>query len=304
MSTSRRQFLATSALAAAGAGMVRAQGSPAPSGPTIPEGRIKLSLKIGMCGFGGVDPFKKFAPIKKLGFDGIELNSPGGLNKEQCKKAGEQLQFPIHGVVNSLHWRICFSDPSAQKRAEAVEGLKQCIRDTKLVGGSAVLIVPGVVKAGATHQQVWDRSIACIKEVLPMASAEGVHILIENVWNGFLYDPKGDDNQSADLLKKYIDEINSPWVGSYFDIGNHQRFGKPAEWIRTLGKRIVKLDVKDWGKENGFCKIGEGDVDWADVRKALLEINYSGWATAEVKGGNEERCAEVLANMKKHILGA
>jgi len=117
------------------------------------------------------------------------------------------------------------------------------------------------------------------------------------------YDPKGGNAQSANLLAKYLDEINSPWVGSYFDIGNHQKFGKPADWIRTLGKRIVKLDVKDWGGKNGFCKIGEGDVDWPDVRKALAEINYTGWATAEVSGGKADRCAEILANMRKHLLG-
>ena len=120
------------------------------------------------------------------------------------------------------------------------------------------------------HQQVWDRSIKQIQKVLPLSAKLGIHVLIENVWNGFLYDPKGDNNQSADLLAKYLDEIDSPWVGSYFDIGNHQRFGKPAEWIRTLGKRIVKLDVKGWGKSNGFCKIGDGDVDWPDVRLAIV----------------------------------
>ena len=136
-----------------------------------------------------------------------------------------------------------------------------------------------------------------------MSSRLGIHILIENVWNNFLYDPKGDNNQSADLLAKYLDEMNSPWVGSYFDIGNHQRFGKPAEWIRTLGKRIVKLDVKDWGKSNGFCKIGDGDVDWPDVRKALGEIGFTGWSTAEVGGGNRDRIKEIHDRMDKHLLG-
>ena len=116
------------------------------------------------------------------------------------------------------------------------------------------------------------------------------------------YDSKGPNTQSADQLAKYLDEINSPWVGSYFDIGNHQRFGKPAEWIRTLGKRIVKLDVKDWGKKGGFGKIGSGDVDWPAVRTALKDIGFTGWATAEVGGGNKDRMAEVLKNMQTHLL--
>lgn len=301
MEENRRQFLKTAGLALAGVSFASAEQSKA-SDIIIPDGRIKLSLKIGMVDFGAT-PLEKFSAIQKMGYDGIELSSPGGLDKKLCKLAADQLDFPIHGVVNSLHWHKPFSDPSAEVRAKAVEGLKQCIRETQLVGGSAVLIVPGVVKGGVTAQQVWDRSIACIQEVLPLAAAAGVYILIENVWNNFLYDPKGNAQQTADLLKNYIDECNAPWVGSYFDIGNHQRFGEPAKWIKTLGKRIVKLDVKDWGKKASFSKIGAGDVDWTAVRRSLLDINFSGWATAEVRGGDEKRCAEVLANMHKHLLG-
>ncbi|MGB1682398.1 MAG: sugar phosphate isomerase/epimerase family protein, partial [Acidimicrobiales bacterium] len=78
------------------------------------------------------------------------------------------------------------------------------------------------------------------------------------------YQHGGPSNQTAEKLRDYLDAIDSPWVGSYFDIGNHQKYGKPAEWIRTLGKRIVKLDVKDWGKKAGFCKIGDGDVEWGE----------------------------------------
>ena len=255
-----------------------------------------------MVGFGNT-PEEKLAGIQKLGYDGIELNSPGGLDKAACLAASKKLNFPIHGVVDSTHWRIQLSHSSEETRERAFQDLITAINDSAMCGGNAVLIVPAVVNKNTTHQEAWDRSIEVIKRAIPTAAQKGQHILIENVWNNFLYDPKGDNNQSAELLKKYIDEINSPWVGSYFDIGNHQRYGKPAEWIRTLGKRIVKLDVKDWGKKNSFCKIGEGDVDWVDVRKALKEINYSGWATAEVKGGNEERCAEVLKNMRTHVLG-
>ena len=263
---------------------------------------IKLSLKIGMVGFGR-NPDEKFKGIQDLGYDGMELNSPGGINKPASLTASQKYNFPIHGVVNSTHWRTPLSHESEEMRERAYQDLITAIDDSALCGGHAVLIVPAVVKNGTTHQQAWDRSIEVISKAIPHAAQKGQHILIENVWNNFLYDSNGDNKQSAELLKKYIDEINSPWVGCYFDIGNHQRFGKPAEWIRTLGKRIVKLDVKDWARHGGFCKIGEGDVDWPEVRKALKQINYAGWATAEVAGGNQERCAEILKNMRTHLLG-
>lgn len=267
------------------------------------EKRIYKSIKMGMFNE-KISVLEKFRLMKEMGFDGAELNSPGGVDKEEALKASRELGFPIHGVVDSIHWGTRLSDPDPAVREKGLQGLLTAINDTHLVGGNAVLLVPGAARDAEkeSHGHVWTRSIDQIRKALPTASKLGVRILIENVWNNFLYDPKGDNDQSAALLAAYLDEINSPWVGSYFDIGNHQRFGKPAKWIRRLGSRIVKLDVKDWGISNGFCKIGDGDVDWPDVRKALAEIGYTGWATAEVSGGDRNRIKDVSERMDKYLL--
>lgn len=294
-STNRRQFLQTSAFAALSAGsFLKAEDS-----PTSP---IKLALKYNMVSF-DVDLAKSFSILKEIGYDGVELDAPGGQNKVEALAASKSTGLPIHGVVDSIHWRTRLSDPDEAVREKALEGLLTAIRESHSVGGTSVLLVPAVVDDKTTHDEAWERSIAQIRKALPLAKELNIHILIENVWNQFLYDPKGNNAQDAKLLCDYIDEINSPLVGSYFDIGNHQKFGKPAEWITQLGKRIVKLDVKDWGVKGGFGKIGEGDVAWVDVRAALKQIKYKGWATAEVAGGNREACAEILAQMKKHLLG-
>jgi len=294
----RRQFLTTTALAAGASALP----SPAQEATTAPS-RILLSLKCGMCRDGKTLE-EKFQLLKELGYDGVELDSPGGQNKEEALAASKKVGLPIHGVVDSIHWKTRLSDPSAEIREKALQGLLTALEESHAVGGSATLLVPGVVDQNTTHDEARARSIEQIRKALPTAARLRIHILIENVWNGMFYDPDGDNKQSAEQLVKYIDEINSPWVGSYFDIGNHQRFAKPAEWIRQLDRRIVKVDVKGWGIEAGFCKIGAGDIDWPDVRKALAEIGFVGWATAEVGGGNRERCAEILANMRTHLLGA
>ena len=270
--------------------------------PTHPLSDIKLALKIGMVGFGeGLE--EKFLRIKEMGYDGIELDSPADTDLVAARKAAETTGLKIHGVVNTLHWKKPFSSASAEVRAEAAEGLHTAIRDIHALGGSSVLVVPGVVDDSTTHEEAWTRSLETISETLPLAAELGIHILFENVWNRMFYKEDAGDDQTADQLARYIDEYRSPWVGSYFDIGNHRRFGRPEEWIRTLGKRIVKLDAKDWGAEDGFTKLGSGDVDWPKVREALDEIGYTGWATAEVKGGDEKRCMEILSNMRTHLLG-
>ena len=291
----RRQFLTTLAVASAPLSL-RAQAAEKP----LP---IRLSLKCGMANF-GANLEEKFRTLKEIGYDGVELDSPSGQDKAEALAASKATGLPIHGVVDSIHWKTRLSDPSEEIREQGLQGLLTAIRESHSLGGSAVLLVPGVVDATTNHDEAWARSIGQIRKALPLAADLGVHVLIENVWNRMFYKEDGGDSQSAELLAKYLDEINSPWVGSYFDIGNHQRFGKPAEWIRTLGKRIVKLDCKDWGVKGGFGKIGEGDVDWPEVRKALREIGYTGWATAEVQGGDANACAEILAQMKKHLLGA
>ncbi len=272
--------------------------APAPS-PNSDPLHINLSLKVGMVA-GDASISDKFRLIRDLGYDAIELNSPSNLARPEVLKARDETGLRIHGVVDSVHWNQRLSSPDPDTRANGLRALLGAIRDSHAFGGSSVLLVPGrVAGENETQDHVWHRSIEEINKALPLAADLGVHILIENVWNGFCYTHDGAPDQTADQLAAYIDAIDSPWVGSYFDIGNHRKYGDPAQWIRTLGSRIVKLDVKDWSFTKGWTKIGEGDVNWPDVRQALRDINFTGWATAEVGGGDKSRLQEVLNNMRK-----
>ncbi|MBI2478710.1 MAG: hypothetical protein HYV60_08785 [Planctomycetia bacterium] len=95
-------------------------------------------------------------------------------------------------------------------------------------------------------------------------------------------------------------------VGAYFDVGNNIRWGYAEHWIEVLGKRIGKLDIKEFdrklqneeGLRAGFnVEIGEGSIDWQRVREELKKIGYAGWATAEVTGGGRERLADIASRM-------
>lgn len=231
-----------------------------------------------------VETLKKY---RELGFDGIEASFPAVKDLEALKSAVREVDIPVHGMVGGVHWELRLSSPDENVRTQGREALEQALRNTREIGGSSVLLVPGKVTGDEeTHDDVWKRSIGEIRRALPVASRHGIRILIENVWNGFCEEP--------DQFRDYIDEIDSPWVGVYFDIGNVRKFGKPEDWIRVLGQRIVKLDVKDWGQTNGFCRLGEGDVDWPAVRLALAEIQYTGWATREGKDNSLEDTSQLM----------
>lgn len=269
----------------------------------VEDRRIYKSLKFGMFkAEAGQSMTDRFKLLKECGFDGVELDTPG-INIAEAIKARDEAGLPIEGTVINTHWQVRHSDPSPDVRAKALADLKKAIRETHAVGGSSVLLVVGHGKDGA-EQEVWDRSVENIRKALPLAAWYGVIIAVENVWNQFLYQHGGPADQSADKFVKYIDAFDSPWVGVHYDIGNHWKYSSPAEWIRALGHRIVKLDVKGFSRQHDkFTKIGEGDLPWAEVRKALAEIQYTGWAAAEVGGGGADRMREIAGNLDRHLLG-
>ena len=286
---SRRHFLKSSAALACGALLARDLGA-AHHGSYPLKGRLFKTLKINMIKIDG-SLTERFRAAKKAGFMGVEMNSPG-MNVEETRQAIVESGLPVDGTVCSTHWKIRHSSPDPSTRAQALQDLKTAIRDTHAVGGHTVLLVVGKGEDGP-ESEIWPRSVENIRKAVPLAAELGVSIVIENVWNQFLYDHEGDSNQTAERFVKYVDEFKSPWVGMQFDIGNHWKYGSMGDWIRMLGKRVIKLDVKGFSRaENKFMQIGEGDIDFLDVRKALHEINYHGWVAAEVKGGD-------LAELKK-----
>lgn len=290
----RRDFLAASAAAVATVS-VAARSTRAAEGAAIehtaPPRRLLKTLKIGMVQVPG-DLTAKFKAVKAAGFEGVELNSPG-IDVEQTLAAIAASGLVVDGSVCATHWNIRHSSPNASERAQALTDLKGALQETKAVGGHTVLLVVGHGKDG-TQEEVWSRSIENIKQALPLCAELGMTIAIENVWNEFLYKHDGPQDQNADAFVKYVDQFDSPWVGMQFDIGNHWKYGNPADWIRTLGKRVVKLDIKGFSrKEDTWADITEDDLPWADVRRALDDIHFHGWVAAEVGGGDEERLKKI-----------
>jgi hexulose-6-phosphate isomerase len=219
------------------------------------------------------------------------------VNIEETKRAIAESGLPVDGTVCSSHWGVRHTDASAETRAKALADLKTALRDTHAVGGHSVLLVVGHGKDGP-ESEIWPRSVENIAQAVPLAAELGVHIVIENVWNEFLYNHGGGADQTAEKFVKYVDEFRSPWVGMQFDIGNHWKYGSMGDWIRALGHRVHKLDVKGFSRaSNQFTKISQGDIDWADVRKALIEINFYGWCAAEVGGGNLDVLKEISGEM-------
>lgn len=295
----RRDFLLTTAALSTGAltGVV-------PGFAQEKKPKLRKAVKYGMIQLKDGTHRDRLALAKKCGFAGVEIDSPGTKDLDDLVTASKETGVAIHGVIDSVHWRDTLSHPDEKIRAKGLEALVGAIMDARTVNADTVLLVPGVVNKDATFEECWERSQTEVKKALPTAEKQGVKIAIEVVWNNFITKPE--------QLIEYVDSFRSQWVAAYFDVSNMIRYGvAPAEWIRKLGKRMVKFDFKAYSKAKakpdnpgaGFAaEIGEGDEDWPEVLKALAEIGYNGWATAEVGGGGEEHLKRISAQMDR-VLG-
>ncbi|MCH8823518.1 MAG: sugar phosphate isomerase/epimerase [Planctomycetes bacterium] len=292
-SITRREFVAVAAIGAAGLQTANALAINVQHQPR----NIKKSLKFGMVHVKG-SLLEKFQLLKNIGYDGVELDSPNNLDRDEILNAMNSTGLAIPGVIDSAHWSKPLSHADPNVRGEGRKALETALQDAKAYGSSTVLLVPAVVNKTVSYKAAYERSQAEIRKVLPLAEELKVKIAIENVWNSFLLSPL----EAA----RYIDEFESDHIGWYFDVGNIINFGWPEHWIEILNKRILKLDIKEFSRKKrndeglwkGFnVKLLEGDCDWPAVMKALDKIGYSGWASAEVSGGGEERLREIAQRM-------
>lgn len=273
---------------------------------TPPAGKkILLSCKLGMIAreAGG----KKLSLTERLtmaadaGLDGVDLDQAADYTPEQAREAVQQSRVFVHNAINHAHWQKRLTSANEAERAQARANIEHCIRVSHAAGGSAVLIVIGKGSDGSA-EEIDERARQEIKKLLPLAASLGQRILFENVWNQMHYDHDSPPEQSADRFVKFVDSFNSPWVGMYYDIGNHWKYGQPREWIHAFGPRCVKLDIKGFSRaRDKFVDIPDGDLPWDQVRKALDEIGFTGWATAEVNGGGLERLTLIRKQMQEAL---
>jgi hexulose-6-phosphate isomerase len=227
---------------------------------------------------------EKFRALKDAGFEGVEPMSH--MSQDEVLKALDANGLKAASVCCNTHWGKPLSHPDPQVRREGLEGLLQALKDAKRYGASSVLLVPGVVNKDVSYDDCFKRSVVEIKKAVPLANELGVKIAIENVWNNFVTQPE----QAIALL----DAIDSPMVGWHFDIGNVLRYGLPEKWIPVLGKRIVKLHIKEYSKFKKFdVRFFEGDNHWPAIMKALDEAGYQGWGISEQPGKQSQDAASM-----------
>lgn len=250
------------------------------------------SINIGL--FPASDPLEQtLARVKEAGFDGVELNmnedniSEGGLwygmtdaEAEKVKALLEKYDLACAGIVTDKLWQYHLTSDDIDTRTEGMKRIEKMIHLCTVVGASSVLVVPGVVDENVTYKNAYSNAQACMKLLAPKAEAAGVLLGVEDVWNRFLLSPYE--------MAGFVDGVDSPNVGVFFDVGNIVVNSYPEYWIEILEDRITRIHIKGFNRDNGkFCFLKEGTIDWKKVMDSLKNIGYDGFITAEFWGSDD-----------------
>ena len=244
---------------------------------------------------GSADITAAMREAKEAGFEAIELAlSPKGeltveSDRPTCERIAETAQeigIEISSLASLMLWEVSPTDDDPAVREKAKELTRAQIERAVWLGLGAILYIPGYVHVTflpdtpvIPYDVVWDRALEALTDLAPVAEDHGVSIGVENVGNMFLLSPLE--------MCEFIDCVGRPNVGAYVDVGNVvYTMGYPEQWLRILGERVVRIHWKDFKREvatlEGFCALGEGDVDFAETLKACDEIGYDGPVVAEM----------------------
>jgi hexulose-6-phosphate isomerase len=244
----------------------------------------------------------RFGIARDAGFDAIEMQTIARDDEAaEIRDAAAGAGLRIHSVMNADHWRFPLSSSDRDVVGRSVAGMETSLRNAARWGADTVLLVPAVVDQTTSYRDAWTRSQQVIRErLLPLARELKVIVAVEEVWNKFLLSPLE--------FARYIDELDSPWLKAYFDVGNIVFYGYPQDWIRALGARIAKVHLKDFhlDRPNGrfaWTNIGDGDIDWREVRLALDDVGYRGYFTTEVAAGDAAYLKDLAGRVDRFLSG-
>ena len=190
------------------------------------------------------------------------------LYQEKCEALDLEIASLGMGELNSK--------PYASDR-DAEQWVSDCVDVMAKMGQRIALVAffsKGDIKDKPEEQA---EVIRRLKQVAPKAEKAGVILGIESWLN-------------ADEHLRILDAVGSPAVQVYYDVANMETNGYDIyKEIRQLGRdRICQIHAK----ENGFL-LGKGKVDFPKVKRALDDIQWSGWLVIEAateQGKSLEAC--------------
>lgn len=210
-----------------------------------------------------------FALAKEIGLDGLQISLGQVSNNMHLRQAAIQEAFlkasretgvkiasMAIGELNNVPYK---------SEAITQEWVHDCIDVAQALGCQVILLAFFGKGDLRDDPQGKKEVIRKLKEVAPKAEKQNIYLAIES-W------------LSAEEHLEIIDAVGSSHVRVYYDVANATEMGYDIyREMRLLGTKYI---CEVHAKENGNL-LGQGKVDFLQVRDTLLEIGYTDWLIIE-----------------------
>jgi L-ribulose-5-phosphate 3-epimerase len=241
---------------------------------------------------------------RRLGYEAVELviRNTGELTPDTpCARLGEMArEAAAAGVELSSVALLCrpgvdIMSNDWETRKASMDLILRGLRVTQGLGVDTMLVTPGRIGADCHYDDAYYNALSTLRKLAPEVAKTGVSVAMEYVWNWFLVSPLE--------YRRFLDEVDCPSIGFFFDTGNMAIQGFPEQWLKIIGRHLKKVHFKDFRRrDSAWLPLGEGDVDFAAVMAELRRIGYDGALLSEVDAGTApfEDTAEAI----RSIMGA
>ncbi|MBO3138117.1 L-ribulose-5-phosphate 3-epimerase, partial [Dermatophilus congolensis] len=215
--------------------------------------------------------------------------------RDEVRQAAHNAGIKLGGLCLSLHRRIAPGSSDPHTRAQATQALIDGI------DLAADLHIPVLQLAGyfayyeTPHPQNRQWYVECLRTGAAHAATRGILLGIENV--------DGTDITSISTAMHIVNEIDSPWLQLYPDIGNiaEQGLNITSELRRGRG-HMLALHAKDVRPgEPRRVPMGTGIVNWDEAFTELAAQNWTGRMMIEMWNDEADNSAQLAATARQYI---
>jgi sugar phosphate isomerase/epimerase len=235
--------------------------------------------------------------IAAIGYAGIEVLSdvphawPAGLLPERKQAIRDCLAqhglavsnvngFMMNAVADPRqpYWHPSWIEPDRHYRAIRREHTKRALKLAKEIGAKNLQTEPGGPLAPG---QSWeDAAKVFYDELMPCIE------IAEQVEVGLLIEPEpGLMIERFDEYLRFVERIDSPWIGLNFDIGHAYCVGEdPQHWVAKMAKHTRHYHFEDIAATRVHQHLvpGRGAIDFEATLAAIAATGYDGWITVEL----------------------
>lgn len=202
--------------------------------------------------------------------------------RQQLRRLLEKENFEIRSMCLSAHRRFPYGSADEKIRKKAYQIMTEAIELARDLGIRNIQLAGYDVYYEEANEETKARFKEGLRQAVKEAAAANVMLSIEIMDTEFI--------GTISRCMEYIEEINSPWLQIYPDLGNLTQWtNDPVSELKLGWNHIVAIHLKDT-KPNVFkcVPFGEGTVQFDELLARIKEWNYSGPFLIEMWADNSK----------------